>query len=240
MIYSGYKKGQVPDTIEVYTICSKCHKTHMQIMQKVSKMTMSLCPYCGNIDIERTDGKIPIAVQKQLQDWADENMPYTVNNKPLGDIVDELNRDKLAEKDDSLKKSYSGLYRLKTYYTRATKNNTLDLNSFPDFETFMRWSINHGYRDWKTLEPDANGLISVNSVWVPGCYNTKNMPSETVSIVASAMGDLHKTRQKLNALLTDLDVNDLESTPDSAIIANSLINVIRAINAAEENFNNNF
>ena len=237
MIYADYRKGKVENTLEVDIICSKCKKVHPVIIDRVSKLSMSICPYCNNIDLERTAGKISASTEKYLRSLMDKGIPYTVEGLHLVDFIDDIDMLDVLDKEElNDSQSYGGLYRLKSYYNRAKAKGQLNIEDFPSFEDFMRWSIKQGYRDWKTLKTDDTNFISKASTWVPGGY-TKNV-STAMKVATEYTTLLHNTRQQLTELIANnTDVNG--SRADAAIITSLVVDTIKALKDFEIEVMNN-
>lgn len=233
MIYADYRQGKVDNTLEVDIICSNCKTKHTVIIDRVSKLTMSICPHCFNIDIEKTgSNKIPVNVEKQLRElMTSKLLDYTVNGQPLAEFMQDLSLTSILSKETNSNdiQSYSGLYRLKSYYSRAKAKKQLNLEDFPSFEEFMRWSIKQGYRDWKTLKPDNTDMISKQSYWVPGGY-IKN-GNTALQLATSCMITLYETKEKLMKLLAEQE--QTITNPDLVSVNQLIVNTIHYINEHE-------
>lgn len=237
MIYIDWRKGKVANTLEVDVLCSKCKQPHTTVIDRISKISMSLCPYCNNVDVERTAGKIPASVERQLNELVDKNLVYTIDGMDAEDFLTGLTLSDLDvdgyEDFRTLNstKSYSGLYRLKAYYGQAKTKQQVNLEDFPTFEEFMLWSVKQGYRDWKTLKLDEHELVSKQSQWVAGGYNKKNA-DKTLQATIALMTTLAETRSKLAEITSGLN-NDTRPNLDTNIINKVASNILQQINIAE-------
>lgn len=239
MIYNNVRDSKLYDTVEVDIICSKCKTINTVLIDRVSKLNMCCCPSCGNIDIERTAKGVPVSVLKQLKEKAAQSDSYTVEGKPIIDFITDLDLSTMSFDDGEPEvcddQSVLGTYRLRTYYARAKTKKTLNMEDFPDFEQFMRWSIKAGYRDWKTLVADEDGFISKRSTWQAGGYTKKSYDS-ALSTVTSAMTILRQTRAELRDLFDSVDQqyqNGTISADNVKFIRKKVNTLIKDINVIE-------
>ncbi len=237
MIYIDWRKGKVSNTLEVDVLCSKCKQVHTTVIDRISKLSMSICPYCNNVDVERTAGKIPATVEKQLHELVSKNLIYTIDGMDAEDFLTGLSLSDLDvegyEEFRALNnaKSYSGLYRLKSYYGQAKTKQQVNLDDFPSFETFMLWSVKHGYRDWKTLKLDEQNKVSMQARWVAGGYNKKGA-DKTLQLTTDLMtgvAELKNTITNLTAEITEQTRPNL----DMNILGRVMTNLLNQLNNAE-------
>lgn len=237
MIYIDWRKGEADNTLEVSVLCSKCKKEHITIIDRISKLSMSLCPYCNNVDVERTAGKIPATVEKQLNELVAKNLVYTIDGMDANDFLNGLAVADLGiegyDEFESLNaaRSYSGLYRLKSYYAQSKAKKQMNLEDFPTFEDFMLWSVKQGYRDWKTLKLDSKGQASKEAQWVAGGYNKKNA-GKTLQTTTELMTTLADTKAQLVRLSNDIK-SQTRPNIDMNIVNKVIVNMIKHINEAE-------
>lgn len=235
MIYIDWRK-QGP-LLEVDILCSKCKQTHTVVIDRISKLTMSVCPHCHNVDVERTAGKIPASVEKQLNELVANNSIYTIDGMDAEDFLTGLAlADLNVEGYEDFRalansKSYSGLYRLKSYYGQAKTKHQVNLEDFPTFEDFMLWSVKQGYRDWKTLRLDESNMINKQARWIAGGYNKKNS-DPTLQATVSLMTTLADTKARLAALTAEYN-NSTKPNADMNIINKVTCNMLQQINIAE-------
>lgn len=237
MIYIDWRKGKAADTLEVDILCSKCKKVHTTIIDRISKLTMSICPHCNNVDVERTAGKIPANVEKQLNDLVSKNLIYTIDGMDADDFLTglafaEIDSEEFSQfKEFNLAKSYSGLYRLKSYYSQAKAKGQVNMTDFPTFEDFMLWSVKQGYRDWKTLKLDKQNNVSKQAVWIPGGYSKKNTDL-SLAVTTDLMVSLAEMKDKLVAITQTIS-NNTKSNADLNFIYKTIAPLLQSINATE-------
>lgn len=201
-----YNIDNATSLLDVDIQCSKCGQTYVIKSKKLSKCFMATCPHCGNIDIDRqASGDVPASVIKSLiyiDQLRQTGIEYTVEGKTIGQfLMATYNKDltgQVVPKDFHV----AGIYRLKNIFAQAQHKNKLDKDSFPDFETFMRWAVKHEYRDWKTIQPDDNGMISVASKWVSSSTNHKASQAQVLgqlqSIIDTALTSLSDLVEQMN------------------------------------------
>lgn len=238
MIYIDWRKARADNMLEVTVLCSKCKKTHPVLIDRISKLSMSICPYCNNVDVERTAGKIPTTVEKQLNELLAKNLIYTIDGIGADEFLTGLAMSDLGfegfedYRETSQTKSYSGLYRLKSYYGQAKAKKQMNLTDFPTFEEFMLWSVKQGYRDWKTLKLDESNTVNKNAKWVAGGYNKKNA-DKTLQITTELMSTLSGTKATLIGLEQQLKATIGPLSLDQGLLNATIITLIQQINTAE-------
>ena len=238
MIYIDWRKGKASDVLEVDVLCSKCKQVHTTVIDRISKLSMSICPHCSNVDVERTAGKIPANVEKQLNELVAKKLIYTIDGMDADEFLTGLSMSDLdIEGYEDFRtlnntKSYSGLYRLKSYYSQSKAKQQMNLEDFPTFEEFMLWSVKQGYRDWKTLKLDAKGKASKKAQWVPGGYSKKNA-DKTLQTTIELMTTLADAKSKFIALSKDIKSDNKALSLDMSIVNNTLLTLIQQINVAE-------
>lgn len=237
MIYIDWRKGKVDNTLEVEVLCSKCKQTHITVIDRISKLTMSICPYCNNVDVERTAGKIPAAVEKQLHELVAKNLVYTIDGMDAEDFLTGLS---LADLDVegyeefrtlNSSKSYSGLYRLKSYYGQSKAKHQMNLADFPTFEEFMLWSVKQGYRDWKTLKLDENNMVSRRAQWIAGGYNKKGA-DKTLQLTTDLMTGVEELRSTIVGLTAEITAQTRPNL-DMTILGRVMTGLLNQLNVAE-------
>lgn len=236
MTYIDWHKGKVDDTLEVEILCSKCKQIHTVVIDRISKLTMSICPNCSNVDVERTAGKIPLNVEKQLDELVTKKLVKTIDGIEANEflnslVVDELDCDEFDLPKANNLKSYSGLYRLKSYYGQFKAKKQMNLDDFPTFESFMLWAVKNGYRDWKTLKLDVNAKVSKQSQWIPGGYIKKNA-DKSLQLIIEMMTVVADAKNKLSAVTNEITAQT-DATIDMSIINKIAINLIQQMNIAE-------
>lgn len=224
-----YNIDNMTSLLDVTIQCSKCGQTYVVKSKKLSKCFMGTCPHCGNIDIDRqASGDVPAAVIKALISIDQLRQPdteYTVEGKTIGQfLMSTYEEGKIGQVIPS-NYHVAGIYRLKNIFAQAAHKKKLDTNSFPDFETFMRWAVKNGYRDWKTLQPDDNGMISVASKWVASSTNHKASQTQVI-------GQLQKIIDTALMSLSDLveQLNDsTDETYDSTLARNISADIVTTL-----------
>lgn len=150
----NYKKSILDDSLLVASVeCDMCGHVGQVTCSNLSELHHSICSKCGYVSVERKDGQL-----------------YKDTKKLLGKVG--VEHDCRVERE--------GLERVVRIYNKEVKAGKVDLNAFPDKEAFVRWSIEHGYRDWKALRAGSGKqLIDESAVWVVCTSNVKGSSSRT-------------------------------------------------------------
>ena len=129
----------------VTTKCVKCGSTNAIAVDNVSDLHHFVCDKCGNIEIQYCNGNGIYKDTKTLL-------------KGVGRDVE----------DSKVGGNYrSGFDRITAVYGKLSKKNKINLEDFPDKDTFINWSYEHGYKDWKTIEESEDTkVVDKNSKWV--------------------------------------------------------------------------
>lgn len=207
MLIIDYELNNITNVLNATIQCKKCGKIYYLATNKLSKCFFGVCPHCGNIDIDRqASGEVPGSIIKeliQIDQFNSNNIDYTVEGKSIKQFLKDTYYEDRVGQIIPADFHIAGIYRLKNIYSQAKVKKKLDLNSFPDFETFMRWSVKNGYRDWKTLQPDSNSRFSVASKWVELSVGSKSLQQKPTAqlgkIIDNTLEDLRKFMSLLNS-----------------------------------------
>ena len=120
--------------------CEHCGKEIDIECKKIDDVKYAVCGDCGYTSVEKKDGRI-------YKDAA------TVS----GTSSEE-------EGNSSIKRE--GVERIVRTYLTLVRHNQIDLNTFPNKESFVEWSVSvGGYRDWRTIKAKGSGKIDRNTRW---------------------------------------------------------------------------
>ena len=133
--------------------CDRCGHIGQVTCGNLSELHHSICSKCGYVSVERKDGQLYKDTKK------------LVESDSVG---------------DSGRVEREGLERVIRTYNREVKAGRVDIEAFPNKEAFVRWSVEHGYRDWKTLRAGVGRqLIDKSAVWVVCTSGVKGSSSKT-------------------------------------------------------------
>lgn len=137
----GWKESRLSDKIIATIKCERCSSQFDVMCDGLSQIKRAVCFQCGAVNLAYV-------------------APIKKDNKSIKSEV------KRSEDTESVKVSDRGLSRIKRIYNSIKRKDRVDEEVFKDCESFVRWSIDNGYRDWKKLCIGPSGLLSSDAVWV--------------------------------------------------------------------------
>lgn len=147
--------------------CEQCGHVGSVLCDSLSELHHSVCSKCGHVNVERKDGQL-----------------YKDTKKLLGNVGTE--RTSRVERE--------GLEKLIRIYYELKADSKLDLEAFPNKEEFVRWAVNAGYRDWKSIRAQyADSLIDKNAYWEVGGYGVKGYSNKKTATMSQGKTKIAKS-----------------------------------------------
>lgn len=146
MKIAGWKEG-IGGNIIAQVVCEKCGHLGVVSCEKLSDLKYALCDACGHLNMDKDGARV-----------------YKGASELLGN--EEVEVDKTVHRE--------GIARIVREYNNMKRKGKLDTNVFRDKDDFLKWSFNHGYKDWKVLRVnEKTGMVDNGARWVASTYGLK-------------------------------------------------------------------
>lgn len=166
------RRSEIDSNIMIAEVkCSNCGHVTTTTCKAITELRKCVCSVCGNVDYEEKDGRTYKEAEEAIEQFKQ------VGKKAAG--------------------FRSGTERMVRTYYKMLKRGVVDLETFPDKESFVVWSIQHGYKDWKTLKASpVTNKIDTTARWEVSGYGTKGAvdtekiadESDVKSFIAKSVG----------------------------------------------------
>lgn len=217
----GWKHSMLAgDTIIAQIMCERCGHIGSASCKKLSELHTCICNVCGYLNMEKDGSRM-----------------YKEASELIGD--DERKEDKSVHR--------SGIARMIREFNSMKRKGKVDTTVFPDKETFVRWSVEHGYRDWKVLKVNkATGLVDNGAYWSASSYGVNvdsskiKSADEAKEILTKCVGvALCESREKIDETLTKFEeleekYKELKEVEGFGLVKNNLLKVMRELEKIED------
>ncbi len=141
--------SQLASDLTIVTVrCENCGKDGHVAVKDVSKLRTYVCASCGYVNYEKDGARLCKSTREAL-------------GEGHVDVKAGVHR--------------TGISRLIRTFNSMKKKNKVDTSVFQSKETFIKWSVAHGYRDWKVLKLNkATGLVDNGARWAPSAYGVNS------------------------------------------------------------------